>query len=239
MADLRNYQRAPSRMPAPAPTPPIDEGLRAYMLKVYNFMALGLAITGLAALGTLMLATTNDPAAAAATLGNGKMLTSFGVALYGSPLKWVVMLAPLGMVFFLSARINTMSVSAAQTAFWVFAGLMGLSLSSIFLVYTGAEHHADLLHHRRRVRRAVAVGLHDQARPDRHGLVPVHGRDRPDHRDGGQHLPAVAGAAVRHLGDRRADLRGPHRLRHAEDQGDVFRGRRRCWSPAARRSWAR
>ena len=135
MAELRNYQtravNAGSRADAS-----IDEGLRAYMLKVYNLMALGLVITGVAALGTMMLATTNDPATAVATLGNGKMLTSLGVALYGSPLKWVVMLAPLGMVFFLSARVHTMSVSAAQTAFWVFAALMGLSLSSIFLVYT-------------------------------------------------------------------------------------------------------
>lgn len=137
MADLRNYQ-----MRAGAGTrvdTGIDEGLRAYMLKVYNLMALGLAITGLAALGTVMLATTNDPASAAATLANGKMLTSLGVALYGSPLKWVVMLAPLGMVFFLSARIHTLSVSSAQTMFWVFAGLMGLSMSSIFLVYTSAS----------------------------------------------------------------------------------------------------
>ncbi|SMH27437.1 Bax inhibitor-1/YccA family protein [Mesorhizobium australicum] len=137
MADLRNYQ-----MRAGAGTrvdTGIDEGLRAYMLKVYNLMALGLAITGLAALGTMMLATTNDPAAAAATLGNGKMLTALGTALYGSPLRWVVMLAPLGMVFFLSARIHTLSVSAAQTMFWVFAALMGLSLSSIFLVYTSAS----------------------------------------------------------------------------------------------------
>ena len=137
MADLRNYQ-----MRAGAGTrvdTGIDEGLRAYMLKVYNLMALGLAITGLAALGTMMLATTNDPAVAAATLGNGKMLTSLGVALYGSPLKWVVMLAPLGMVFFLSARVHAMSVSAAQTTFWIFAALMGLSLSSIFLVFTSAS----------------------------------------------------------------------------------------------------
>ena len=137
MADLRNYQMrvgAGTRVDTG-----IDEGLRAYMLKVYNLMALGLAITGLAALGTMMLATTNDPAAAAATLGNGKMLTSLGLALYGSPLKWVVMLAPLGMVFFLSARIHTLSVSSAQTMFWVFAALMGLSLSSIFLVYTSAS----------------------------------------------------------------------------------------------------
>ncbi|KQU74402.1 Bax inhibitor-1/YccA family protein [Aminobacter aganoensis] len=138
MSDFRNYQTrtatAGSRVDAS-----IDEGLRAYMLKVYNLMALGLAITGLAAFGTMMLATTNDPATAVATMGNGKMLTSLGVALYGSPLKWVVMLAPLGMVFFLSARIQSMSTSGAQTAFWVFAGLMGLSLSSIFLVYTSAS----------------------------------------------------------------------------------------------------
>ena len=137
MADLRNYQMragAGTRVDAG-----IDEGLRAYMLKVYNLMALGLAITGVAALATVMFATTSDPASAVATLGNGKMLTSLGVALYGSPLKWVVMLAPLGMVFFLSARIHTLSVSSAQTMFWVFAGLMGLSLSSIFLVYTGAS----------------------------------------------------------------------------------------------------
>ena len=136
MAELRNYQtRAVPNAGARADTS-IDEGLRAYMIKVYNLMALGLVITGLAAFGTMMLATTNDPASAVATLGNGKMLTSLGQTLYGSPLKWVVMLAPLGMVFFLSARIQSMSVSGAQLAFWVFAGLMGLSLSSIFLVYT-------------------------------------------------------------------------------------------------------
>ncbi len=135
MADLRNYQARAVNAGAQADAS-IDQGLRTYMLKVYNLMALGLAITGLAALGTMMVATTNDPSTAVATLGNGKMLTSVGQTLYGSPLRWVVMLAPLGMVFYLSARINSMSTSAAQTAFWVFAGLMGLSLSSIFLVYT-------------------------------------------------------------------------------------------------------
>jgi len=135
MADLRNYQTRLAGTDTRAGHV-IDEGLRAYMLKVYNLMALGLAITGVAALATMMMATTNDPASAVATLANGKMLTNLGVALYGSPLKWVVMLAPLGMVFFLSARIQSMSVSGAQTAFWVFAGLMGLSLSSIFLVFT-------------------------------------------------------------------------------------------------------
>ena len=135
MADLRNYQ---ARV-APAGTRAdvaIDEGLRAYMLKVYNLMALGLVITAVAAFGMIMLTTTNDPAAAVATLPNGKMLTSLGVAVYGSPLRWVVMLAPLAVVFFLSFRVHTMSVSAAQTTFWAYAALVGVSLSSIFLVFT-------------------------------------------------------------------------------------------------------
>ena len=135
MADIRNYNArvagAGSRADAG-----IDEGLRAYMLKVYNLMALGLAITGVAALGTVSLATTSDPSQAVATLGNGSMLTALGATLYGSPLRWVVMLAPLAMVFFLSFRIDKMSVSAAQTTFWAYAAMMGVSLSSIFLVYT-------------------------------------------------------------------------------------------------------
>lgn len=134
---LRNYQtRAVAGAQADAS---IDQGLRAYMIKVYNLMALGLAITGFAALGTMMLATTSDPAAAVATLGNGTMLTSVGVAIFGSPLRWVVMLAPLALVFFLSFRVHKMSVSAAQATFWSYAALVGISLSSIFLVYTSAS----------------------------------------------------------------------------------------------------
>ncbi|WP_082733669.1 Bax inhibitor-1/YccA family protein [Polycladidibacter hongkongensis] len=104
-----------------------DAGLRAYMLRVYNFMAMGLVITGVVAIAAFNMAV--DTSAG--------QLTEFGALLYTSPLKWVVMLAPLGMVFLLSARVHKMSVSGAQTAFWVFAALMGLSLSSIFLVYTG------------------------------------------------------------------------------------------------------
>jgi uncharacterized protein len=123
---LRNYQSRPMNTGVRADAS-IDQGLRAYMLKVYNLMALGLAITGLAAFATAELA-----------MSNGQP-TQFGMLLYNSPLRWVVMLAPLGMVFYLSARIQSMSVSAAQTTFWIFAGLMGLSLSSIFLVYTSAS----------------------------------------------------------------------------------------------------
>ena len=114
----------------------IDEGLRTYMLRVYNYMAVGLGITGIVAFGVFLMAVSQDPAGAVAQLKDGTYLTSFGKLMFVSPLKWVVMLAPLGMVFYLSARIGRMSVSSAQLAFWVFAGLMGASLSSIFLVYT-------------------------------------------------------------------------------------------------------
>ncbi|MFD1333779.1 Bax inhibitor-1/YccA family protein [Methylopila musalis] len=110
----------------------VDQGLRSYMLSVYNYMSLGLAITGFAAIGAFMLAVTQGA-------GGQRELTQFGYLLFTSPLKWVVMLAPLGMVFFLSARLHAMSVTGGQIAFYVFAGLMGLSLSSIFLVYTGAS----------------------------------------------------------------------------------------------------
>jgi FtsH-binding integral membrane protein len=84
-----------------------------------------------------LLTTTTDPNLAVATMRNGTMLTQLGAAMYGSPLKWVIMLAPLAFVFFLSFRVHKMSVGSAQIAFWLFAAVMGLSLSSIFLVYTG------------------------------------------------------------------------------------------------------
>lgn len=99
----------------------IDEGLRAYMLRVYNYMTLALAITGLAALGTNVLATSNP---------------AFAQLIYVSPLKWVIMFAPLALVFFLSFKVQTMSVGAAQLTFWIYSALVGLSLSSIFLVFT-------------------------------------------------------------------------------------------------------
>ncbi|CAA0105658.1 Inner membrane protein YbhL [Starkeya nomas] len=112
----------------------IDQGLRAYMLRVYNYMTLGLAITGAAALGIFMLAVSDVPTQAA--IAPGVYLTDLGVALFFSPLRWVVMLAPLAAVFFLSFRVDRLSVSAAQGIFWLYAALVGVSLASIFLVYT-------------------------------------------------------------------------------------------------------
>ena len=123
----------------------VDEGLRAYMLRVYNYMAGGVFLTGLVAYVIFTYSVTSDPALAASSGGKvmalhrGMYLTAFGQAIFASPLMWVLMFAPLGFVFFLSWRIYKMSVSAAQLAFWVFAAVMGASLSSIFLRYTATS----------------------------------------------------------------------------------------------------
>ncbi|MBC2884161.1 Bax inhibitor-1/YccA family protein [Ochrobactrum sp. CM-21-5] len=122
MADFRNIQAQQRPVGGARADAGIDQGLRSYMLGVYNMMAIGLAVTGLAAFGTAALAQSNP---------------AFQQLLFASPLRWVIMLAPLAAVFFLSFRIERMSVAAAQLTFWVYAGLVGLSLSSIFIVFTG------------------------------------------------------------------------------------------------------
>jgi uncharacterized protein len=104
---------------ATMPQVDIDVGLRQYMLSVYNYMAGGLALTGLVAYF-------------AASSG-------FYQAIVGTPLFWVVLLAPLGMVLLLSFGIQRMSLGATQLSFWVYAALVGLSLAGIFLVYTQAS----------------------------------------------------------------------------------------------------
>ncbi len=115
----------------------IDEGLRAHMNKVYGTMSVGMLITFAAAWAIAGLATTTDPSAAAAQLSANKYLTSFGATLFASPLKWVIMFAPLAFVFGFSAGINRLSAAGAQTVFYLFAAVMGVSISWIFLVFTG------------------------------------------------------------------------------------------------------
>lgn len=103
-----------------APSVAYDMGLRAHMLRIYNYMGLGLALTGLVA---MLVATT----------------PALYVPIFTTPLKWLVMLAPLGFVFFLSFRIDRISAGTAQMLFWVFCAVMGLSLASVFLVFTGTS----------------------------------------------------------------------------------------------------
>ena len=107
----------------------IDEGLRAYMLKVYNYMTTGLVLTG-------FIAYFFGKASVEAYVPGGVILTPIGNMLFNSGLSFVIMLAPLGFVFYLSARINKMSTASAQITFWLFASIMGLSLASIFVQFT-------------------------------------------------------------------------------------------------------
>jgi uncharacterized protein len=106
----------------------IDQGLRAYMLRVYNYMLMGLGLTGLTAWFTA-----STPAFADLFFqqtARGSTLTGLG---------WIVLLAPLALVFFISFRIQKMSFAAAQTTFWIYAGLMGIGLTPVLLLYTGAS----------------------------------------------------------------------------------------------------
>jgi FtsH-binding integral membrane protein len=98
----------------------IDVGLRQYMLKVYNFMSAGLVVTGLVA----YFVAQSD---------------SLLQAIYFSPLRWIVMLAPIGFAVLFGFRIQQMRASTAQMLYWAFAAVMGLSLSYIFVAYTGAS----------------------------------------------------------------------------------------------------
>jgi uncharacterized protein len=106
--------------PAQAEAAQIDVGLRQYMLRVYNLMASGLALTGIVA-----FLVASSPAAVQ--------------LLFGTPLKWVVMFAPLALVLFFSFKIQDMKASTAQGVFWFYSALMGASLATVLLVFTGAS----------------------------------------------------------------------------------------------------
>ena len=110
----------------------IDQDLRAYMLKVYNYMGIGLVVTGLVAYLTYTQSFVEQ---------GGQIVgyTQLGATLFGSPLQWVIMLAPLAFILVLSFGINKLSTGTTQILFWAFAAVMGVSLASIFAVYTGGS----------------------------------------------------------------------------------------------------
>ena len=112
---MSDFDRNVAAFPGAARTVAVDAGLRAHMIRVYNYMAGGVALTGVIAYFTHQF---------------------FGQALYGSPLMYVLMFAPLVLVFFISFRIESLSVSTARALFFVYAALVGASLSIIFAVYT-------------------------------------------------------------------------------------------------------
>jgi uncharacterized protein len=111
----------------------VDAGLRAYMLRVYNYMAAAVALTGVVAYATFNAAVVTDAS------GKITALTPFGQTIFSGPLPIVLLLGTLGLVFFISFRINRLQYTTAMTLFMVYAALLGVTLSSIFLAYTGAS----------------------------------------------------------------------------------------------------
>jgi uncharacterized protein len=116
----------------------IDSGLRAFMLGVYNNMVLGLGLSALVALGINWLAVAGSEAEGVARIGRVP-LTEFGRLLYTTPLMWLVALAPLAFIFFFTFRMDRMTAATARTTFCAFAAVMGASLSTILISYTGAS----------------------------------------------------------------------------------------------------
>jgi FtsH-binding integral membrane protein len=108
----------------------IDAGLRAYMIRVYNYMAMGVALTGVVAWFTFQAAVVTNPAGAIVGL------TAFGHTIFGGFMPIVLLLATLGLVMFISFRINRLEPSTALTLFLVYSALVGLMLSSVFMAYT-------------------------------------------------------------------------------------------------------
>jgi len=115
---MSDYDRNVAAFPGATQTAAIDQGLRAHMIRVYNYMASGVALTGVVAYFTNQ---------------------TFGPQLAGSPIMWVLILAPLALVFFISFRINSLSAGTARALFFVYAALVGASLSLVFAVYTGTS----------------------------------------------------------------------------------------------------
>jgi len=113
------FFRTDATTTAPSRAMSYDAGLRAHMVRVFNYMSGGLVITGLIAF----------------LVAN----TSLGAVIFGSPLKWVAMFLPFVFVFYLNLKMQTISSSAAKTAFWLFCASMGLSLAAFFMVFTGAS----------------------------------------------------------------------------------------------------
>lgn len=125
-------------------TAEIDAGLRAHMNKVYGTMSIGMVITALAAWAIAGLSVTGDVTAAATNadgavylLREGQYLTGLGGLIFASPLRWVIMFAPLAFLFFgWGALLSRGSAAAVQLGFFVFAAFIGLSMSAVFLMYT-------------------------------------------------------------------------------------------------------
>ena len=217
MSDFDSY--ANSRSGAGIARSDVDQGLRAYMIGVYNDMTLGLGVTGLVAYAAFALGTVQ--------MGDWRLgLTELGHAIYVSPLRWIIVLSPLALVFYISARINSMSVASARIAFIAFAALIGLSMSALLVVYTGASIGRAFFATAAAFASLSLYGYTTGRDLSAMGSFMMMGGRRAHRREPAQPVPAQLRPAVRDLASCGGDLRRPDRLGHPVDQGDVLRRRR-------------
>jgi len=181
----------------------VDQGLRAHLIRVYNYMAGGVALTGAVAWFTFQSAVVTD------ATGKIVALTPFGQTLFGSPLMWLFVLAPLGLVFLLSFRIGHLQVRTAKTLFFLYAASLGLSLASIFMAYT----EASIAH---------VFFISAAASKSRwHGLFYDDGALRTYHREPREHLSEIERSRLDAFNFRRSDFCRTYRLGYAKNQGDL------------------
>ena len=178
----------------------IDVGLRAFMLRVYNYMAAGVGLTGVAAFLTYQFT---------------------GPELLQSPLMWVFILAPLGLVFFISARINTLSVEAARGLFFLYAALVGISLSTIFHIYTQSSITRVFFISAAAFGALSIWGYTTQRNLSGFGTFLFMGLIGVIIASLGEFLSKIEWGRLDDFYYRRRRLCGPHGLRYPADQGDV------------------
>src|ERR1700677_1272628 len=205
MSDFDRY--ANSRYGAGIARSDVVQGLRAYMIGVYNYMTLGLGVTGLVAYAAFSLGTVQ--------IGDGRLgLTELGHAIHVSPLRWIIVLSPLALVFYISARINSMLVASARIAFIAFAALIRLSMDALLVFFTGASIGRAFFATAAAFGEPQPLWLHDPARPLGDGFVHDDGGRRPRRREPAQPIPAQLRPAVRDLNSCGGNLRRPDRLGH-------------------------
>jgi len=175
-----------------------DEGLRQHMVRVYNYMGLGLVLTGLVA---YVVGTT----------------PALYVPIFSTPLKWVVMLAPLAFVLFFSFRMQTISAAGAQGMFWAFCAVMGLSMASIFLVFTGTSIARTFFIAAAMFGATSLYGYTTKRDLSQFGSFLDHGPDRRRDRQPGEHLPRIEHASVCSLHRRHPRLRRADRMGYSID----------------------
>jgi FtsH-binding integral membrane protein len=189
---------------AAARTDAYDAGLRSYMLSVYNYMASGVLLTGVVAM----------------------LFASSGMAaqVLATPLRWVIMLAPLAFVMVLSFGINRLSTAAAQGLYWAFAVVMGLSLSSIFLVFTGTSIATTFFATAAAFAGLSLYGYTTKRDLSAFGTFLIMGVVGILIASLINLFVQSSGPAAGHQLHRCAAVCGSDRVRHPEDQGDVLSG---------------